>query len=39
MIKNDPDIRTAEDILRGKQASPRDILALAKALKNEKHFG
>jgi Tetratricopeptide Repeats-Sensor/Patatin-like phospholipase len=39
MIQNDPNIRIAEDILRGQQAPPRDILTLATALKNEKHFG
>jgi predicted acylesterase/phospholipase RssA len=39
MIQSNPKIQTAEDILRGRQASPAEILALATVLKNEKYFG
>jgi predicted acylesterase/phospholipase RssA len=39
MIQDNPQIGTAADILRGRQAGPKDILALATSLKNEKHFG
>lgn len=39
MIRSNSKIQTAEDILRGRQASAAEILALATALKNEKYFG
>ncbi len=39
MIQDNPKIQMAENILRGEQASPKDILDLATELKNDKYFG
>jgi predicted acylesterase/phospholipase RssA len=39
MIRDNPDVQRAEDILRGKQAKSEDILKLAELLKKEKLFG
>jgi len=39
MIPDDPEIRRAEDIIRGKQASASDIQKLADTMKERKQFG
>ncbi len=39
MIQSNSMIQTAEDILRGRQSTAREVLSLATALKNEKYFG
>ena len=39
MIQNDPEVQRAEDILRGQEASPREIHELAMKLKDKKQFG
>jgi predicted acylesterase/phospholipase RssA len=39
MIQNNPQIQAAENILRGQQASPKEIWDLAKSLKDDKYFG
>jgi predicted acylesterase/phospholipase RssA len=39
MIPDNPQISTAEDILRGKQASPQEIWKLARSLKDQLYFG
>ena len=39
MIRDNPDVQRAEDIMRGKQAKSEDILQLAELMKKEKLFG
>jgi predicted acylesterase/phospholipase RssA len=39
MIRDNPDVQRAEDILRGKQAEPKEVRELAELMKKEKQFG